>query len=115
MQFYTYILYSTIFDRYYVGHCEDMLARLSRHNGKMVPSTKAYVPWQLMYTESFSTRAEASAREHEIKKKKSRKYVELLIKGGQTRPDQHRGSPQRECPDTNRDPGYTFKQRKLLF
>ena len=106
MQFYTYILYSTIFDRYYVGHCEDMLARLSRHNGKMVPSTKAYVPWQLMYTKSFSTRAEASAREHEIKKKKSRKYVELLIKGGQTRPDQHRGSPQRECPDTNRDPGY---------
>ena len=77
--FITYILYSRTFDRYYVGHCEDMVARLSRHNGRQVNSTKAYVPWELVYTESFSSRAEAAAREKEIKRMKSRQYIERLI------------------------------------
>ena len=77
--FYTYILYSKEFDRYYVGHCESMLARLARHNGGSVHSTKAFIPWTVVYTENYSTRLEASKRELEIKKKKSRKYLEFLI------------------------------------
>ena len=80
--YYTYILYSESFNRYYVGHCEDMEPRLLRHNLKKVPSTKAYVPWKLMYTESYSTRSEASSREREIKGKKSRIYIEKLISNG---------------------------------
>jgi putative endonuclease len=67
------------FDRYYIGQCEDVAARLMRHNNKAVPSTKPYVPWELVYTEVFDTRAEASSREREIKNKKSRKYIEYLI------------------------------------
>lgn len=83
--YYVYILFSEKFNRYYIGHCEDVSIRLARHNSKMVPSTKAYAPWLLVYTEIFSTRAEASAREKAIKNKKSRKYIEYLIdKGGET-------------------------------
>ncbi len=74
-----YILYSKKFDRFYVGHCEDLIKRLERHNHKAVPSTKAYVPWVLVYTEKFQSRSSAAAREKEIKKKKSRKYIEFLI------------------------------------
>ena len=48
----------------------------------MVPSTKYFAPWNLMYYENFPTRAKASRREIEIKKKKSRKYVEWLISNG---------------------------------
>lgn len=77
-----YILYSATFDRYYVGHCENITARLLRHNNQKVPSTKAYVPWNLVYHEEYQTRAEASKRELEIKKKKSRKYVQWLILTG---------------------------------
>lgn len=77
--FYIYILYSAKFDRFYIGQCENVGARLIRHNNRQVPSTKPYVPWELVYTEMFSTRAEASAREKEIKNKKSRKYLEYLI------------------------------------
>ncbi len=77
--FHIYILYSKVFDRYYIGQCEDIDARLIRHNNKGVPSTKPYVPWKLAYSEVFNTRAEAVAREKEIKNKKSRKYVENLI------------------------------------
>jgi putative endonuclease len=46
-----------------------------------VPSTKAYAPWNLVYSETFSSRTEAVHRETEIKKKKSRKYIEYLIGG----------------------------------
>ena len=77
--YFVYILYSVKFDRYYVGHCEDMSARLSRHNNKMVPSTKSYIPWQVVYTESFNSRALAAAREREIKNKKSRIYIKFLV------------------------------------
>mgnify|MGYP000939339760 FL=1 len=77
--YFVYILYSKSFDRYYVGHCEDVYVRLNRHNNKGVPSTKAYVPWELLYTEVFTTRGEASSREKEIKQKKSRKYIEFLL------------------------------------
>jgi putative endonuclease len=77
--FYIYILYSESFNRYYVGQCEDIAARLKRHNSRGVPSTKPYVPWEMVYTETFLTRTEAMAREKEIKGKKSRKYIDYLI------------------------------------
>lgn len=79
MQYHTYILYSTNFNRYYIGHCEDLKIRLDRHNNKQVPSTKPYLPWIMVYTECFATRPEANARELFIKRMKSRKYIEQLI------------------------------------
>ena len=82
--FYTYILYTAKFDRFYIGQCKNIAARLIRHNNRVVPSTKPYVPWELVYYEEYSSRAEASNREVEIKKKKSRKYIEFLVNGGGT-------------------------------
>ena len=82
--FYIYILYAKGFDRFYIGHCEDVALRLQRHNNRMVPSTKPYIPWLLVYFEEFVSRAEASNRELEIKKKKSKKYIEYLVNGGGT-------------------------------
>ena len=60
--FHIYILQSKTFDRYYIGQCEDIDARLIRHNNKGVPSTKPYVPWELVYKEIFKTIAEAVVR-----------------------------------------------------
>jgi putative endonuclease len=82
--YFTYILYATTHNRYYVGHCENIAARLQRHNAKQVPSTKSYEPWELVYTEVFATRSEAGKRELYIKKQKSRKFIEQLIAGGGT-------------------------------
>ncbi|MBK8610594.1 MAG: GIY-YIG nuclease family protein [Chitinophagaceae bacterium] len=79
-----YILYSVQYDRYYIGHSEVLASRLSRHNRGAVPSTKKYIPWSLVYFEEYESRAEASKRESEIKKKKSRKYIEYLVNGGGT-------------------------------
>jgi putative endonuclease len=76
---YVYILYSSHADRYYVGQSDDLQARLHKHNSGKVPSTKAYVPWEMKYHETYSTRGEAMRREREIKARKSRKYIESLL------------------------------------
>ncbi|WP_439880225.1 GIY-YIG nuclease family protein [Pontibacter sp. MBLB2868] len=79
MPFYTYILYSERSDRYYVGSCESMEMRFLQHNSGRNHSTKAGAPWQLKHTEEHLTRSAAVKRETEIKKKKSRKYIQWLI------------------------------------
>jgi putative endonuclease len=44
--------------------------------------TKRGIPWELVYCEKFKTKTEALKREREIKRKKSRKYIEGLIHAG---------------------------------
>ena len=87
-QWFTYILYSESIDLYYVGHTDNLQWRLERHNLGWGRFTKRGIPWKLVYYEIFPTKSEAMKREREIKNKKSRKYIEKLIRshaGG--RPD----------------------------
>jgi putative endonuclease len=82
MSFVVYILYSHKCDRYYVGHTDDLDRRIAEHNsgigGKYSSQCRPFI---VVYTESFATRSEAMKREKEIKAKKSRRYIELLIAG----------------------------------
>jgi len=77
--FYTYILQSTKSGRYYIGHTEDINARLQRHNAGMVKATKNKGPWNIMSYETFATKTEANKRELYIKSMKSRVFIEKLI------------------------------------
>ena len=86
MFFFVYILYSQTADQYYVGHTADLEARLFRHTNSGSKSTKEASDWKLVYREEYITRPEAYEREMEIKKKKSRKYIEWLISSLQERP-----------------------------
>ncbi|HZI52863.1 MAG TPA: GIY-YIG nuclease family protein [Chitinophagaceae bacterium] len=79
MPFLVYIIYSSSFDQYYIGHCEDIEDRLFRHNNSGSKSTKKANDWIVVYTEVFQSKSEAATRELAIKKKKSRKYIEWLI------------------------------------
>ena len=72
MSFIVYILYSEKNKKYYVGSCQNLEERLSRHNSGRNKSTHSGFPWQLMYQESFDTRSDAVARELSIKKMKSK-------------------------------------------
>ena len=78
--FYTYIIYSKSTDKYYVGYTHDLKLRIERHNSGWSRSTKSGILWELVYKEMFKTKTEAIKREYEIKRKKSRKYIEGLIK-----------------------------------
>jgi putative endonuclease len=73
-------------DQYYIGHTENLTDRIFRHTHSGSKSTKKANDWIVVYTEEFGTRQEASKRELEIKKKKSRKYIEWLINS----PDSYR-------------------------
>ena len=79
MPFSVYIIHSSSLDQYYIGHSENLQDRLYRHVNSGSKATKKTNDWKLVYTEIFATRAEAAKRESEIKKKKSRKYIEWLI------------------------------------
>jgi putative endonuclease len=87
MVFFIYILYSEKCDKYYVGHTHDIDIRIQEHNtGKGGKFSKNCIPWKLMYSETYPSRKEAIQRERSIKNKKSRKYLELLINEGASRP-----------------------------
>ena len=86
-KWFTYILYSKKLDKYYVGVTEDLNWRLERHNMGWGRYTKAGIPWEIVYYETFSTKTEALKREKEIKTKKSRNYIEKLIHNAGGRPE----------------------------
>ncbi len=78
-KYFIYILFSKSINQYYVGHTQDLTERLNRHKTSRNKSTKKATDWELVYHETFDTRSEAMVRELEIKKKKSRVYIEKLI------------------------------------
>jgi putative endonuclease len=78
-KFFVYILQSRKDFSYYIGQTNDLDARLSKHNDGFSKYTSAKIPWRLVYFEMFEFRTDAIKREKEIKSKKSRKYIEVLI------------------------------------
>ena len=74
-----YIIFSEKLDKYYTGACKDLERRLHEHNIGHSKFTSLGMPWILKYSETFSTLQQAKQREMEIKKKKSRLYIEKLI------------------------------------
>ena len=77
--FYVYILRSLKDGSFYIGQCDDPDRRMSKHFDGMSKYTSSKRPLTLVYFEVKTSRKEALIREKEIKKKKSRKYIEYLI------------------------------------
>jgi putative endonuclease len=78
-KFFVYILQSKKDFSFYIGQTNDLDSRLSKHNDGFSKYTSSKIPWCLVYFEMYYTRTEALKREREIKSKKSRKYIEILI------------------------------------
>jgi len=79
-KYFVYILQSLKTKRFYIGSTSDLLKRLDFHNKGLQRYTKRDKPWELVYWEEFKNKKEALLREREIKSKKSRKFIESLIK-----------------------------------
>ncbi|MEW6196912.1 MAG: GIY-YIG nuclease family protein [Bacteroidota bacterium] len=86
-KWYTYILHSSKIDKYYVGTTDNLSWRLERHNMGWGKYTKRGIPWNLVYYEEYDDKSKALRREKEIKKMKSRKYIEDLVSHAKGRPD----------------------------
>ena len=79
-KFYTYILFSETLNKYYIGSTQDIDTRIEKHLQSKKGFTAKAKDWVLLYSEEFETRTEASRRERQIKKWKSRIMIENLFK-----------------------------------
>ncbi len=80
MAYFVYILMSEKAGTYYVGHTHDLIDRLDRHNQGRVKYTKSKRPWDLVYFEECPDRSSAMTREEDIKKRKSKKFIDSLVR-----------------------------------
>ena len=85
--YFVYIIQSLKDGSYYVGSSADVGIRLLRHNEGWSKSTKAKLPWKVVHVETFKSKSDALIRERQIKRMKSRSYIERLISGAGGRPD----------------------------
>ena len=71
--------------QFYVGHTEDLAARLHSHNttdktlGKF---TRKNGPWELVWSEEHPTRSSAMSRERQIKAMKSARWIRDTLLNG---------------------------------
>ncbi|MEW6616899.1 MAG: GIY-YIG nuclease family protein [Patescibacteria group bacterium] len=77
--YYTYILKSEKTGKHYVGSCENIESRLKRHTSGRNKSTKAGIPWKLIYFEAFLTKQDSYRREFQIKSFKGGEAFKKLI------------------------------------
>ena len=77
--FFVYVLKSKKDSNLYVGHTNDIKERFSRHNSGEVRSTRSRRPFEIVYTESFDTRAKARWRERFFKTAWGKKTLFKLI------------------------------------
>ena len=77
--YFVYILKSITTGKYYIGSTGDLNDRLQRHNQGRSKATKLGIPWELVHSETFGSRAEAMNREMQIKSWKSHLKIDSLI------------------------------------
>ena len=65
--FYVYAIKSLSRNYIYVGLTNNLERRILQHNNGENRSTKAYGPFELIYSEAFDTRMEARAKEKYLK------------------------------------------------
>jgi len=79
-----YAIKSLIKKYIYVGITTDISKRFSRHNLGCERTTRSYKPFKIIYTETFSTRAEARKREKYLKSGIGKEFLKGL--GDQVQP-----------------------------
>ena len=73
--FFAYVIQSEIDGSLYKGHSEDLQRRLQQHNSGKTKSIKSKIPYALIYSEEFKTRAEAIKREKYFKTAAGRRFL----------------------------------------
>ena len=76
--FYVYVLKSNKTGRRYVGSCDDIDKRFQRHNLGHSKATRAGIPWILVHSENFATRADAMRKERYYKTGRGRDELDKL-------------------------------------
>jgi putative endonuclease len=80
MYYSVYIIYSQSKERYYIGYSHNLIERLEKHNLGATTSTRSGRPWVLVYKEEYPSKHDAIMQEREMKRMKSRRFIESLLK-----------------------------------
>ncbi len=80
--FHTYILIFNSRNKFYIGSTNDIQRRLTEHNSGQTKSTKFGIPWQLVYSNEFSTKSEATQLEIKSKKRGAKRFLDNLRDSG---------------------------------
>ncbi len=78
--YFVYAIQSKIDNRLYVGFTDNLDRRFSEHNSGRTKSTKAYIPWELVYFESIENRIDARNREKYFKSGCGKEHLKRIIK-----------------------------------
>jgi putative endonuclease len=65
--YYVYLLKSKKNNSLYIGYTNNIQQRLKKHNSGKVEYTKKYLPWNLIYYESYISLEDAKKREKSLK------------------------------------------------
>jgi putative endonuclease len=80
MTYYVYILYSSTFDKYYIGQTDNLIDRVTRHNRGYETFTSKFRPWQVAWHTQKATRSDALALERKLKNLSKARLVDFIIK-----------------------------------
>jgi len=78
--YWVYAIKSQIDNRIYVGMTSNVEKRVAEHNSGKTQSTKAFVPWDLIYKESVESRSQARYREKYLKSGIGKEFLKSLPK-----------------------------------
>jgi putative endonuclease len=76
-----YIVYAIVSKKdrqIYVGFTANIERRVKEHNSGNTFSTKAFRPWQLLYTETASDRIEARKKEKYLKSGVGKEFLKII-------------------------------------
>ncbi len=80
IMFYVYVLRSTKdLNEIYVGYTTNLKRRFSLHQKGLVPSTKPYRPWKLIFYEAYINKVDAKRREEYLKTAKGKRALKLIL------------------------------------
>ena len=75
-----YVLYSSDYDKIYIGYTTNLLARFHSHNSLSPKGwTKRYRPWEVCYCEYYDNKSAALQRERELKSSRGRSFIRTYI------------------------------------
>jgi putative endonuclease len=78
-QVFVYALRNSINNEIYVGISQNISKRLKEHNTGKNRYTKAFMPWQVFYTEPHQDYASARTREKYFKHTSGKKYLRKIL------------------------------------
>jgi len=80
MEGFVYILKSEKNNSFYIGSTQDVEKRFKEHNDGSNKYTKSLLPWKLEFYKKYPTIRGARQIEYKLKRKKSRKILEQIIR-----------------------------------